>query len=90
MNRVLKFNPGFYRRTTQKFIFYDYTPAEIASILFKIKGNKVNFPATVDSAGDVESIGSLFHEKYKNLYNCVSYDDHQVAALKLEIDNQIM
>ena len=55
----------------------------------KIKGNKVNFPATVDSAGDVESIGSLFHEKYKNLYNCVSYDDHQMAALKLEIDNQI-
>ena len=56
----------------------------------KIKGNKkVYVPATVDSAGDVESIGSLFHEKYKNLYNCVSYDDHQMAALKLQIDNKI-
>ena len=55
----------------------------------KMKGNKSCFPTTVDSAGDVESIGSLFHEKYKNLYNCVSYDEHQMAALKQDIDYQI-
>ncbi len=43
-----------------------------------------------DSAGDVKSIGSLFLEKYKKLYNCVSYDEHQMAALKLDIDHQIL
>ena len=36
MNKVLKCNPGFSRRTTHKFIYDDYTPAEIAHILLKM------------------------------------------------------
>ena len=32
----------------------------------KMKGDKSSFPTAVDSAGDVDSIGSLFHEKYKS------------------------
>ena len=55
-----------------------------------MKGDKSSFPTAVDSAGDVKSIGSLFLEKYKKLYNCVSYDEHQMAALKLDIDHQIL
>ena len=47
----------------------------------KMKGDKSRFPTAVDSAGDVDSIDSLFHEKYKKLHNCVSYDEHQMAAL---------
>ena len=42
----------------------------------KMKGDKSSFPTAVDGAGDVDSIGSLFHEKYKKLYNCVSFDEH--------------
>ena len=34
---------------------------DLCANIKKIKGNKVNFPATIDSAGDVESTGSLFH-----------------------------
>ncbi len=55
-----------------------------------MKVDKSCFPTAVDSAGDVDSIGSLFHEKYNKLYNCVSYDEHQMATLKLDIDHQIL
>ena len=50
-------------------------------VLRKMKGDKSSFPSAVDSAGDVDSIGSLFQDKYKKLYNCVSYDEYQMAAL---------
>ena len=59
------------------------------SSIKKINGNRSSFASNIDSAGDIESIGSLFHEKYKNLYNCVSYNDRQMTALKVEIDNLV-
>ena len=58
MNRVLKCNPGFSRRTTHKFMFDDYTPAEIASILFKMS-EKQGRLATIPFQNLVDIIARL-------------------------------
>ena len=54
----------------------------------KMKRRTSNLPTTVDMTTDIESIGSLFHEKYKTPYNCVEYDEH-MAALQHGINTRI-
>jgi len=48
----------------------------------KIRGNTSRYPSTVDGTCGAEHIASLFRNKYDQLYNCVSFDVQQMAALK--------
>ena len=38
-------------------------------------------PNTVDGNEGDSNIADIFQEKYKSLYNCVSFDPHQMAVL---------
>jgi len=50
-------------------------------------------PNTVDGNEGDSNIADIFQEKYKSLYNCVSFDPHQMAVLleetKLDIGNMV-
>ena len=59
--------------------------AEIKRIL----GYHSSLPNTVDGVQGGSNIADIFQEKYKSLYNCVSYDTHQMAALLKETNLNI-
>jgi len=53
------------------------------------KGHTNVVPSTIDSVQGGESIANLFQDKYNQLYNSVSYDKQQMAALLDHIDCDI-
>ena len=53
-------------------------------------GHSKSLPNTVDGVQGSENIADLFQQKYNELYNSVGYDTHQMAALKREIDDDIL
>ena len=50
---------------------------------------KNNYPCSVDGMHGVNEIANLFADKFKTLYNCVGYDENQLAALKTSINDKI-
>ena len=52
----------------------------------RIIGNKYSVCNTIDSIQGGANIANLFKDKYNQLYNSVSFDTQQMAALMSEID----
>ena len=52
-------------------------------------GGHNKLPNIIDSNKGDENIAPIFYDKYKSLYNTVSYSNHAMDELKLEIDNMI-
>ena len=44
---------------------------------------------TVDGTSGAESVASLFHDKYKELYNCVLFDAKHMAALNEDLVTRV-
>ena len=44
----------------------------------------------MDGVQGSENIADLFQQKYNEIYNYVGYNTHQMAALKREIDDDIL
>ena len=53
------------------------------------KENKCNTAKVIDSQVGDENISLIFADKYKELYNCVSYEDHDMNTVKTEIQKTI-
>ena len=56
----------------------------------KVRGNSSRYPSSVDGVSGPEHVASLFHDKYDDLYNCVSFSAKQMAALKGELNARII
>jgi hypothetical protein len=57
--------------------------------LKRIIGRSSSLPSTVDDIVGADDIAELFHTKYDSLYNSVSYDTQEMAALTNEIESSI-
>jgi len=55
----------------------------------KIRGRSGSLPTTIDGEFGDDNIANTFQSKYRTLYNSVSYDTHEMAALKAELDNLV-
>ena len=55
----------------------------------KIKGNSSCTPSTVDGKQTEEEIAGVFQEKYRELYNSVSYDFDKFLTLSSSIDHNV-
>ena len=56
----------------------------------KLRGRKSCSPTNIDSIKGDDNINGLFSNKYKNLYNSVSYDVNQMNILKTHVSNEIV
>ena len=54
-----------------------------------MRGKASNTPNVIDDVSGEINIANVFSDKYNELYNSVSYDRHQMAALKLDLDERI-
>ena len=55
----------------------------------RLRGRRVCNPTTIDNVEGDKNIAELFSNKYKNLYNSVSYDVTQMNILKAKISDNI-
>ena len=55
----------------------------------KIKGKTSSLPKTIDGVVGSKNICELFGDKYKTLYNSVSYSKCDMALLKADVDQRI-
>ena len=44
---------------------------------------------TIDGYSDADEIARLFCNKYRDLYNCVAYDEHDMNNINEIVDNNI-
>ena len=56
----------------------------------KMCGNKRTTAASVDGKVENKDIAGLFGEQYKNLYNCISYDKHDMHNLWCNINSRCL
>ena len=62
--------------------------AEFWKEIRKLKNNNnINYPNVVDNVHGDENICSLFHDKYKNLFNC--YSDNKMSKISMHISDKI-
>ena len=55
----------------------------------KLNSSKCKFPTCVDGASGTKDISKVFVNKYKTLFNSVSYGDLEMADIKNEIKNKM-
>ena len=55
----------------------------------RLTSNRCNMPNIVDSAQGDNEICTIFRNKYNDLYNSVSYNNHDMKRVRTELDGNI-
>ena len=50
---------------------------------------KSELQSNVDGLSQADEIADLFARKYEDLYNCVSFNENEMASLKQDINDKI-
>lgn len=88
--RDIKRNKGKYVANNMAQSLLKKKPNNFWAEVREMKGRHKVTPTTVDGATNPEDIANLFGEKYKELYNVVSYDDTEMQTLIHDMESDIV
>jgi len=88
--RAVKRNKLSWNATKVAEGFVDNCNIHFWSEIKKLKGNTCSRTNSVDGISGACNIANTFHEKYKHLYNIVSYDENEMSSLKCQAMNDIL
>ncbi len=70
--------------------FGDKSHRNFWSEVRKLRSTKTGYPTSVDGVSGNMNISNIFHQKYEQLYNSVSYNRDEIFTLKWDINEQII